>query len=142
MLPLFIPYIQQYLSSGQIEHQHAGLVAMAILTEDCHESFKGSLKNIIELIIPMMKTNNPRIMHDILMALGYMSEEFAPELQVNYGNIMLEFIIACLQYPALKVQYKAVQCLQNFEKGLMEHREVKVMEKYLPQIMQEIARIF
>lgn len=32
MLPLFIPHIQQYLSSGQIEHQHAGLVAMAILT--------------------------------------------------------------------------------------------------------------
>lgn len=55
---------------------------------------------------------------------------------------MLEFMIACLQYPALKVQFKAVQCLQNFEKGLMDHREVKVMEQYLPQIMQEIARIF
>jgi hypothetical protein len=40
------------------------------------------------------------------------------------------------------VQYKAVQCLQNFEKGLMEHKEVKVMESYLPRIMQEIARIF
>lgn len=56
--------------------------------------------------------------------------------------MMLEFIIACLQYPALKVQFKAIQCLQNFEKGLMDHREVTVMEKYLPRIMQEIARIF
>lgn len=89
-----------------------------------------------------MKTNNPRIMHDILMALGYMSEEFAPQIQQNYGNMMLEFIIASLQFPALKVQFKAIQCLQNFEKGLMDHRDVNVMEKYLPQIMQEIARIF
>jgi|JI7StandDraft_1071085.scaffolds.fasta_scaffold67635_2 predicted sugar kinase len=56
--------------------------------------------------------------------------------------MILEFIINCLQYPALKVQFKAIQCLQNFEKGLMEHRDVNVMEKYLPQIMQEIARIF
>jgi hypothetical protein len=81
-------------------------------------------------------------MHDILMALGYMSEEFAPQIQQNYGNMMLEFIIASLQFPALKVQFKAIQCLQNFEKGLMDHRDVNVMEKYLPQIMQEIARIF
>lgn len=81
-------------------------------------------------------------MHDVLMAMGYMSEEFAPDIQKNYGNLMLEFVITCLQYPALKVQFKAIQFLQNFEKGLMEHREVTVMEKYLPQIMQEIARVF
>jgi hypothetical protein len=47
MLPIFINYIQQYLASNQVEHQHAGLVSMAILTEDCHESFKSNLKNII-----------------------------------------------------------------------------------------------
>jgi hypothetical protein len=46
MHPLFIPYIQKYISSEQVEYQHAGLVAMAIMTEDCHESFKGNLKNI------------------------------------------------------------------------------------------------
>lgn len=92
--------------------------------------------------MPLVKTSSPRIMHDILMAMGYMSEEFAPEIQTTYGALMLEFIIACLQYPALKVQFKAVQCLQNFEKGLMDHRDVKIMETYLPQIMQEIARIF
>ncbi len=32
MLPIFIPHIQQYLASNSIEHQHAGLVAMAIMT--------------------------------------------------------------------------------------------------------------
>jgi hypothetical protein len=66
-------------------------------------------------------------MHDVILAIGYMSEEFGPELQQNYGDMILEFIIRCLQYPALKVQYKAVACLQNFEKGLAEHKEVKVM---------------
>lgn len=78
MLPMFISYIQTYLASTQIEHQHAGLIAMAIMTEDCHDSFKTNIKNIFELIVPLMKTNHPRIMHDILVAMGYMSEEFAP----------------------------------------------------------------
>ncbi len=36
-----------------------------------------------------MKTSNPRIMHDVLMAMGYMSEEFAPDIQKNYGSLML-----------------------------------------------------
>ena len=74
MLPLFIPHIQQYLTSENIEHQHAGLIAMAILTEDCHESFKTELKNIMSLILPLLNSNEPRIVHDILVAIGYMSE--------------------------------------------------------------------
>ena len=56
--------------------------------------------------------------------------------------MILQFIIKSLQFPALKVQYKAVQCLQNFEKGLAGHKDIKVMENYLPTIMQELARIF
>jgi hypothetical protein len=119
-----------------MEDQHAGLTAMAIMIEDCHESFKGNLKSILELVLPLMKTDNPRVMHDLLMAIGYMSEEFSPEIQQNYGGVILEFIISCLQYPALKVQYNAVACIQNFEKGLVEHKEVKVMEGYIERIMQ------
>lgn len=74
MLPLFIPHIQQYLGSTEVAHQHSGLIAMALLTEDCHESFKSELKNILSLIMPLLQTSHPRIMHDILVAMGYMSE--------------------------------------------------------------------
>lgn len=142
MLPLFIPQIQQYLASPNVEHQHAGLIAMAILTEDCHESFKSELKNIMSLILPLLNSNEPRIMHDILVAMGYMSEEFCPEIQQHYGELILQFILKSLQFPALKVQYKAAQCLQNFQKGLAEHRDIKVMDPFMPVIMQELARIF
>ena len=142
MLPAFIPSIQQYLTSSQVEHQHAGLVAMALLTEGCHESFKSELSNVMAMITPLMNSNDPRVMHDILMAMGYFAEEFAPELQQNYGDMILQFVIKALQFPALKTQFKAVQCLQNFEKEMGKHKEVRVMEKYLPAIMQELARIF
>jgi hypothetical protein len=40
-------------------------------------------------MLPLMKNGNSRIMHDVLMAIGYMSEEFAPQLQQNYGNMIL-----------------------------------------------------
>ena len=78
MLPLFIPHIQQGLASGNVSFQYASLIAMALLTEGCHESFKSELNNIVGLITPLMQSQNPRIMHGILMVVGYMSEEFAP----------------------------------------------------------------
>lgn len=89
-----------------------------------------------------MQTQNPRLLHDILMVLGYMSEEFAPEIQINYGDMILNFIIACLKFPALKVQYMAIHCIQNFEKGITTHKDVKIMEKYLPIMMPELGKLF
>ena len=126
MLPLFIPYVQQALSmntnTGQNAcAQHAGLVAMSIMTEGCHDSYKKELKNIVGMMMPLIKSENPRIKVDLLVAMGYMAEEFAPEFQKNYGDVVLQFICQALGHQYPKVQYKAVQCIQNFEKGLKEN---------------------
>ena len=81
MLPLFIPYIQQGISSPEMAYQHAGLTAMALLIENCHESYKKELKSMVALMLPLLQSDNPRIITDILVAMGYMSTEFAPEIQ-------------------------------------------------------------
>lgn len=47
-----------------------------------------------------------------------------------------------MRHPMLKVQYKAVLCIVNFEQGLINHEDVKVMDAYLPGILTEMARIF
>jgi len=78
MLPLFIPFIQQCLSSPEIHYQHAGLTSLALLVENCHASYKNELKNMIGLMLPMLSSENPRIIYDILIAMGYMATEFAP----------------------------------------------------------------
>jgi hypothetical protein len=54
--------------------------------------------------------------------MGYMATEFAPEIQINFGTMILEFIMKALNHPMMKVQYKAVLCIINFEQGLVEHR--------------------
>jgi len=43
-----------------------------------------------------LNTTNPRLIVDIVVAMGYMSEEFAPEIQENYGDLILGFICKCL----------------------------------------------
>lgn len=69
---------------------------------------------MVGLMLPMLHSENPRIIYDILIAMGYMATEFAPEIQINFGSMILEFISKAMKHPLLKVQYKAVQCIVNF----------------------------
>jgi len=41
-----------------------------------------------------------------------------------------------------KVQYEAVLCIVNFEQGLAGHKYVKVIEPYLPTLLNDLGRIF
>jgi hypothetical protein len=142
MLPLFVPYITKSLSSQEVRFQHAGLTALAVLIENCHESFKGELKNMIGLMMPLLQSQNPRIIYDVLITMGYMASEFAPEIQINFGGMILEFIYKALFHPLQKIQYKAALCIVNFEQGIANSPEVTVMQNYLEGILAQLAVIF
>ena len=142
MLPLFVPLISKCLSSGEVRYQHAGLTALALLVENCHESFKGELQNMIGLMLPLLQSQHPRIIYDVLITLGYMCSEFAPEIQKNFGNMILQFIYQALCHPLQKLQYKAALCIVNFEQGIANETEVKVMEPFLERILTQLATIF
>ena len=97
---------------------------------------------MVGLMLPLLQSDNPRITADILVAMGYMATEFAPEIQTNFGTMILEFISKAMVHPMLKIQYKAILCIVNFEQGLIDHKEVKVIEPYLPTILGNMANIF
>ena len=97
---------------------------------------------MVGLMLPLLSSQNPRIIHDILIAMGYMASEFAPEIQMNFGTMILEFISRAMKHPIAKVQYKAVLCIVNFEQGLIEHKDVKVIEPYLPSLLGDLGNIF
>lgn len=97
---------------------------------------------MIGLMMPLLQSDHPRIIYDILIAMGYMTTEFAPDIQINFGTMILEFISKAMKHNMLKVQYKAVQCIVNFEQGLIEHKDVKVMDPYLSSILSDLANIF
>lgn len=54
MLPLFIGSITLALVSPKSNEQHAGLTAMAVLTEGCHDIFTNELPNILGLLTPLV----------------------------------------------------------------------------------------
>ena len=69
---------------------------------------------MIGLMLPLLASQHPRIVYDILITMGYMASEFAPEIQVNFGTMILDFISKSMKHELPKVQYKAVLCIVNF----------------------------
>lgn len=122
MLPLFIGPISQALLSPNSNDQHAGLAAMSILTEGSQDIFKNDLPKIVSLILPLMETSNPRVMNDVITVFGYLSDEFCPEIQNNYGKMILTLIVKGLSNPLPKLQLKSVQCIQNYCGKLDDHK--------------------
>lgn len=74
---------------------------------------------MVSLILPLLQVQDPKIIYDVLIAMGYMATEFAPEIQTNFGEMILKYILEALRHPYPKVQYKAVNCIVSFEQGLM-----------------------
>lgn len=73
---------------------------------------------MITLMMPLLSSQNPRIIYDVLVTMGYFSTEFAPDIQIYFGQMILQFITKALQHSMPKIQYKAAQCIVNFEQGI------------------------
>jgi hypothetical protein len=87
---------------------------MAILTEGSYEIFGNELPNFLVMITPLTETENPRVLSDIIVLLGYLCEEFSPAIQNRYDGIVLNLIIKCLRHPLPKLQINALKCIQNY----------------------------
>lgn len=143
MLPLFIGSITAALSSQHSNEQHAGLTAMAVLTEGCQEIFKNELSNILALITPLVETTNPRVLNDVIVVFGYLCEEFCPELQTSYSSLVLNLIVKCLQHPMPKLRMNGVKCIQNYCSKLDEHKEqAATLMPFMEPLLLEISKIF
>ena len=74
LLPLFIPYISEALKSTQENEQVAGLCAMAILTEGSKAIFNSEFNNIMSLILPLLNSDNSKVMYSSIKTLGYLCD--------------------------------------------------------------------
>ena len=76
LFPNFMPYIKETLGSENWHHQYAGLMAIGLLAEGSAEHFKSELDSLMNLLIPLMKQSNPRVIYALLTALALLCSEF------------------------------------------------------------------
>ena len=70
------------------------------------------------LITPLVSSESPKILFGTIKTLGYLCDEFSPDAQLQYGPMILDQFLRGMRHQMTKVQYKAVQALQNFCVGV------------------------
>lgn len=70
LLPVFIKLIVPALGSQDWRDQHAGLVAMAMLSEGASKHFSNELDSIMMAVLPLGASQNTRVVYDVLTCMA------------------------------------------------------------------------
>lgn len=127
----WLPRMMQSLSW---KDRHAALMAISAISEGCRDLMIRELSQVLDLVVPALKDQHPRVRWAGCQALGQMSTDFAPNMQKEYYDTILTTIIPVLQSPEPRVKAHAAAALVNF----CEESEKSILEPYLDNLLSEL----
>jgi len=77
LLPQFIPYITQCIQNDQWYAKHSGYVAIGVLAEGSAATFKSELDSIMQMVLPGLSHEDPRVVYSATTAVALLSSEYA-----------------------------------------------------------------
>lgn len=92
-------WLPRMMNSSSWRDRHASLMAISAISEGCREMMEGELDKILDLVVPALIDQHPRVRWAGCNALGQMSTDFAGTMQEKYHRIVLTSIIPVLDSP-------------------------------------------
>lgn len=145
-----MPLCREALSSDNWKAQHVGLVLIGILSEDAKKNFSNELDKIVNLVLPFLKSKTPKVIYSTLTCIGLLSEEFAPMLQSEYGETIIDNLIRIMSLQdenMIDLNTRAVSCSINFVRAIQreddgEELAQEILEGYFEQFTKVISTLF
>ena len=130
-------WLPRMMGSNNWRDRHAALMAISAISEGCRELMQAELDKVLDLVIPALQDNHPRVRWAGCNALGQMSTDFAGIMQEKYHEVILTQIIPVLNAPEPRIQAHAAAALVNFS----EEAEKAVLEPYLDSLLNHLLRL-
>ena len=130
-------WLPRMMGSNNWRDRHAALMAISAISEGCRELMQAELDKVLDLVIPALQDNHPRVRWAGCNALGQMSTDFAGVMQEKYHEVILTQIIPVLNAPEPRIQAHAAAALVNFS----EEAEKAVLEPYLDSLLNHLLRL-
>lgn len=130
-------WLPQMMTSSAWRDRHAALMAISAISEGCRDMMEGELDKILDLVIPALRDEHPRVRWAGCNALGQMSTDFAGTMQERYHQTVLHSIIPVLDSPEPRVQSHAAAALVNF----CEEAEKEILEPYLDDLLKRLLAL-
>jgi len=137
VLPPTFNWLPRMITSGSWRDRHAALMAISAISEGCQELMEGELDKVLELVIPALKDEHPRVKWAACNALGQMSTDFKGIMQTKYHQVVMPSLIPVLMSTEPRVASHAAAALVNF----CEEAEKEILDPYLDNLLGNLLNL-
>lgn len=132
--PLF-QYLPAMVLSSNWRERQAALMALSSAAEGCADVLMNEIPKILDMILPSLEDEHPRVQYAGCNALGQMSTDFADVIQRTSGDRILPALISKLTNKSVpRVQAHAAAALVNFSEAATK----EVLEPYLDDLLNNL----
>ncbi|CAK9182059.1 unnamed protein product, partial [Ilex paraguariensis] len=118
ILPVASEVVPVYLAAPEWQKHHAALIALAQIAEGCSKVMITNLEQVVSMVLNSFQDPHPRVRWAAVNAIGQLSTDLGPDLQVQYHHRVLPALAAAMDdFQNPRVQAHAASAILNFSEN-------------------------
>ncbi|KAJ3099290.1 hypothetical protein HDU96_010749 [Phlyctochytrium bullatum] len=123
VLPITFNILPSMLGNSSWSQRHAGLMAISVIAEGCKDVMIEKLSDIVELVLPYLRDEHPRVRYAACNAIGQMCTDFAPMMQDQFCAQILQNLIPVMDDTSSpRVQAHCAAALVNLAEDVQKEQ--------------------
>ncbi|XP_049403546.1 uncharacterized protein LOC125867161 [Solanum stenotomum] len=135
IVPVASEQLPAYLAAPEWQKHHAALIALAQIAEGCSKVMIKNLEQVVNMVLNSFQDHHPRVRWAAINAIGQLSTDLGPDLQVQYHNRVLPALATAMDdFQSPRVQAHAASAVLNFS----ENCTPEILTPYLDGIVSKL----
>eukprot|EP00771_Trimastix_marina_P003957 gnl/Trimastix_PCT/676.p1 GENE.gnl/Trimastix_PCT/676~~gnl/Trimastix_PCT/676.p1 ORF type:complete len:1087 (+),score=395.79 gnl/Trimastix_PCT/676:74-3334(+) len=122
LLPVAMPVVQQFLQHAEWQYRHTALITVSQIVEGCAKLIGiEQQRALVQMIVPFIEDQHPRVRWAAVNALGQMSTDFAPKFEETFHAEVIPALTRAMgdQFP-LTMEHAATSSINFTEAAKSE----------------------
>ncbi|KAL2540861.1 ARM repeat superfamily protein [Abeliophyllum distichum] len=135
VVPVASEQLLAYLAAPEWQKHHAALIALAQIAEGCSKVMTKNLEQVVNMVLSSFQDPHPRVRWAAINAVGQLSTDLGPDLQVQYHQHVLPALASAMDdFQNPRVQAHAASAVLNFS----ENCTPEILAPYLDGIVSKL----
>uniref|UniRef100_A0A7N0ZTG6 Importin N-terminal domain-containing protein n=1 Tax=Kalanchoe fedtschenkoi TaxID=63787 RepID=A0A7N0ZTG6_KALFE len=135
IVPVASEIFPVYLAAPEWQKHHAALIALAQIAEGCSKVMIKNLEQVVTMVLKSFHDNHPRVRWAAINAIGQLSTDLGPDLQVQFHHLVLPALGRAMEdFQNPRVQAHAASAVLNFS----ENCTPDILTPYLDDIVAKL----
>ncbi|GAV78964.1 HEAT domain-containing protein/HEAT_2 domain-containing protein [Cephalotus follicularis] len=118
IVPVASEVLPALLAAPEWQKHHAALITLAQIAEGCSKVMIKNLEQVLSMVLNSFQDPHPRVRWAAINAIGQLSTDLGPELQVQYHNRVLPALAGAMDdFQNPRVQAHAASAVLNFSEN-------------------------